>query len=311
MEYFVSCDWGTSNFRLRLVKADSLEVIKEFRSNQGIKTLYNQIQDQNLLERKGFFENYLLEQVNLLSPNYKDYLIIVSGMASSNIGLIEMDYALFPFSGNDLNSKLIKLKNGLQVLMISGVKNEFGMMRGEETQAVGLEDYLHPFKDSVLLLPGTHSKHLTYHKHSFIELKNYMTGELFEILSQKSILANSIRKEDKDNISKMEFLQGVKLGCEGQLSSSLFSIRANEIFKKSTKEDNYFFLSGLIIGDELAYLKGETRKVFLAAPYPLANLYKLALDHILGSNKYIVFDRATVEKSVLIGQKKILESYDK
>ncbi len=138
-----------------------------------------------------------------------------------------------------------------------------------------------------------------------------MTGELFEILSQISILSNSIIKEDTEQISEGPFLEGVKLGSQGKLSSSLFSIRVNDLFGKSTKAENYFYLSGLLIGDELAYLKNETRNIFLAAPYPLSKVYKIALDHIIGAGNYMFLDDEIVEKAVLVGQKKILEYYEK
>lgn len=312
-EYFISCDWGTSNFRLRLVKANSLEILEECNRNQGIKTLFEEFQKQKELNKEDFFADFLVKQIQLLPPKHQRHLVVLAGMVSSNIGLHELDYALIPFSGDgsDLNSKFIKLNNGLELLMISGVKNEQGMMRGEETQAIGLEDYLRPFGDGVLLLPGTHSKHITYKKGKFVGLKNYMTGELFEILSQKSILSNSIEKGDMDDIIKKSFKKGVLLGNDCKLSSSIFSIRANDLSGNATKEENYYFLSGLLLGDELSYLKKETKKIFLASPYPLANLYKIALDIILGSGNYILFDSETVSKAILIGQKKILESYDK
>lgn len=204
----------------------------------------------------------------------------------------------------------MKFDNQMNLLLISGVKDDNGVMRGEETQAIGLQEYLQVQPEAILLLPGTHSKHLEYSNNEFTELKSFMTGELFEIISQKSILSNSIKLEDQNHIAENSFLEGVKLGSEGKFSSSLFSIRANDLFGKSTKTENYFFLSGLLIGDELAYLKKETKKVFLAAPLPLSNLYKLALNHLLGSENYVTIEHEIIEKALLIGQKKILENYE-
>lgn len=308
-EYFISCDWGTSNFRLRLVRSESLEIMNEFKTDQGIKTLYASYLEQQEFNQKDFFSNYLLNQIQRLPNEHQGHLIIAAGMASSNIGLYELEYSEMPFygDGKHIITKQIKLKNDAILLLISGVKNNSGMMRGEETQAIGLENNLSTCKEGILILPGTHSKHLAYENGKFIKLKNFMTGELFEILSKKSILSTSIVKENKNNMSERSFLEGVVLGSEGKLSSSLLSIRANDLFKKATKEDNYFFLSGLLIGDELTYLKNEARKVFLASPYPLAHLYKIALEHIIGVKKYKLFDSETVENAVLIGQKKILQ----
>lgn len=305
-EYFFSCDWGTSNFRLRLIKSESLEIIKEITTNKGIKVLYEVFLKQQKLNQIEFFADYLLSQVQLFPKEHQNNIIVSSGMITANIGLYEMSYSNMPFKddGSTLNSKKIALKNGLEILLISGVKNEQGMMRGEETQAIGLANYLNVNEENLLILPGTHSKHITHKSGNFLKLKNFMTGELFEIISQKSILSNSISKTEK--FIKHAFIEGVKLGAQSKLTASFFSIRANDLLGKFTKEENYYFLSGLLIGDELSYLKNTKENVFLACSYPLAELYKAALNYIIGKEKYVLFDGKISEKSILIGQKKIL-----
>ena len=40
MKNFISCDWGTSSFRLRLIETDTRQVLAESRSAQGIATAY-------------------------------------------------------------------------------------------------------------------------------------------------------------------------------------------------------------------------------------------------------------------------------
>ena len=310
--YFISCDWGTTNFRVRLVETNSLKVIAEHQTKQGVRRVYEKFLEQKEYTQTQFFSNYLKEQLKSFPTEHQNYPVVIAGMASANIGLKELSYANLPINPleNDLVWESLVLENGLEVILISGVKSSAGMMRGEEIQAVGLADLLAPYKNGILLLPGTHSKHITLKNNCFTALKTYMTGELFEILSQKSILSNSIIKEDKDNISETSFLKGVKLGSEGKLAESLFSVRVNDIFGTTTKEDNYFFLSGLLLGDELAYLKTEKRKIVLAAPATLSNLYKTALDEILGSKNYVFLENTIVENAILVGQKKILESYE-
>ena len=311
-EYFISCDWGTTNFRLTLVKGESLEIIKEHVTNKGVKVLYDAFLKQDKDNQTDFFANYLLSQIKVFPKEYQNCLIVSAGMVTSNIGLHNMDYAEIPFDseGEKFVTKKIQLHNGLEVLLISGVKNSQGMMRGEETQAIGLEAYLKPHKEAVLILPGTHSKHITYSNGRFTALKNYMTGELFEIISQNSILSNSLVKPDNDEIIEASFLKGFKHGGEGKLTEQLFSIRANDLFKKASKEENFFFLSGLLLGDELSYLKNESKYVFLGCPYPLANLYKMGLNEIIGESKYVLFESEIISKAVLIGQQKILKQYE-
>ncbi|QHI39227.1 putative 2-dehydro-3-deoxygalactonokinase DgoK1 [Kordia antarctica] len=304
--HFISCDWGTSNFRLHVVALDALKIIHTLATTKGVKVVYGEFLQQEKLSQTDFFAEYLQKQVQQLPKEHQNHLIIASGMITANIGMSEMPYAQMPFQkdGSSLLSKKITLNTGLEILLISGVSDAFGMMRGEETQAIGLSENM-TNEDSILILPGTHSKHLTYTNGQFTALKSYMTGEVFELLATKSILSNSIKKTPINSSLEAHFLKGVQLGVKGELSANLFSIRANDLAKKATHEENYYFLSGLLIGDELAYLKETSQKIYIAAPASLSKLYQLGLDYIIGSDNYILFNEAIVEKAIIIGQQKI------
>jgi 2-dehydro-3-deoxygalactonokinase len=60
-EYFISCDWGTSNFRLRLVEKSTLKVIQVVKASKGIKKLN---QDLGTNDRLDFFIGFLEAQIN-------------------------------------------------------------------------------------------------------------------------------------------------------------------------------------------------------------------------------------------------------
>ena len=312
-DYFISCDWGTSNFRLKVVKTNPLNVLFEHKTNQGIKILFEKFLQQKSINQQSFFANYLKEQIQELPVEHQSHIIVAAGMSSSNIGLFELPYAEIPFIGNGENliyeSKY--LENGLHILLISGVKTATGMMRGEEIQAVGLESYISHYDEGILLLPGTHCKHISYKQGNFIALKNYMTGELFEVLSQKSILSNSVESGAWQSFSIKAFEEGLKIGFKGKITSSLLSIRANHVFNLQNKTYNYFYLSGILIGDELSYLKQHKEMIFLAAPEPIFKLYKTALETIIPVKQLLFFDSKILEDALLIGQRKILQLYVK
>lgn len=310
--YFISCDWGTSNFRLRLVETHSLEIIEELKTDQGIKILYSKYERQKELGQKEFFSIYLKNQLQNLTSEHQNYLVISSGMGSANIGLQELPYATMPFAkgGRSLVTQKLALGADQELILISGVKNEAGMMRGEEVQAIGLEDYLGR-ESGILILPGTHCKHLSHRSGEFFDLKNFMTGELFEILSRKSILANSVEFGKWDSNNTAAFDEGFALGLKGQLSSNLLTVRARHILSNENKKDNYFYLSGLLIGDELSYLNGADENVVLAAPNSVFSLYERALQSVLKNEKVVVLNEQILERALLIGQKKILQLYAK
>ncbi|MBB6461957.1 2-dehydro-3-deoxygalactonokinase [Flammeovirga kamogawensis] len=322
---FISCDWGTSNFRLRLIKTDTLEVLNEHKTDKGVKTLFQEFKAQNRINQDRFFSNYLTQEIERISPSSKKNVVVASGMASSSIGLKELGYSAMPFDakGKNLFSKHILLNKDLSVVLVSGAKTEKDVMRGEEIQAVGLADFLPIDQEGLLLLPGTHSKHINYDKSTYTDFQTYMTGEMFDIISTQSILASSVEKAPFKEEYKSAFIQGVEAGTKGNLSSSLFSIRAHDmmnnnflvraenISESAAKQENYYYLSGLLIGEELSYLKESYKMISVAANGTLGLLYKYALEAIVQDKKQLNFlDEELLERALLIGQKKVLESYE-
>jgi 2-dehydro-3-deoxygalactonokinase len=75
--------------------------------------------------------------------------------------------------------------------------------------------------------------------------------------------------------------------------------------------DNYYFLSGLLIGDELAYLQQRRETIVLAAPPALLQLYRIALEFMLPPRRLVILEKDTLEKALLAGQHKILQLYEK
>ena len=145
----------------------------------------------------------------------------------------------------------------------------------------------------------------------FTKLKTYMTGELFEVLSNRSILKNSVSKNNWSEKRKEAFKKGVQLGFDGHLTSNLFSIRAQHIINGAKKKNNYYVLSGMLIGEELSYLNKTDKKVFLAASEPMLSMYELALENILEKNQLVKFNANDLEIAFLKGQKNILLQYVK
>ncbi|WP_425236885.1 2-dehydro-3-deoxygalactonokinase [Ulvibacterium sp.] len=308
VSHFISCDWGTTNFRLRLVEAATLQIIGEHKTNYGVKECHAAFMAQTSLGRQEFYLNYLEGEIEKLPKDFGNLPIVTSGMASSNLGLKELPYAALPFGnkGARLICEKMLLKDGQTLLLVSGVRSKTGMMRGEEVQAMGLEDHLSPYKEGTLLLPGTHSKHISYRNGNFYALKNFMTGELFEVLMNKSILTNSIEFEMLDSDGKNAFLEGFNWGFKNGLTPNLLTIRTMHVVEDMGTKGNYFRLSGLLIGDELSYLGDVGKYVFLAASKHIFELYKMGLETFVPSDKLILLEDTILERALLIGQRKML-----
>src|SRR5215831_2794201 len=146
MKKFISCDWGTSSLRLRIVDPISTSVLGEIISDQGIFKTFElwkgSARDQH--ERLTFYQSILAEQIALLENQWnvsvQDHPIVISGMASSIIGMMELPYKQMPFAidGNDLEIRHIDQNGNFkhEIILISGAASSKDIMRGEETQLI-------------------------------------------------------------------------------------------------------------------------------------------------------------------------------
>ena len=306
-EFFISCDWGTSNFRLSVVRSEDCKVLCKEQNTSGIKSLYQKYQLQKKQSQFDYFSSFLRNQINKLPSEYQDLLTVVGGMASSNLGLKELAYASLPIQtdGKGLVWEEVMLDDTKKVLLVSGIKDECDLMRGEELQCIGIAGYVQNLERALLILPGTHSKHIDYDDGKILKFNTYMTGELFELLRDQSILSNSIANTLWSDEANGPFMDGVRKG-QKSLNRHLFNIRASHVLGQSNKTENYFQLSGMLIGNELAYLKDIDYPIVLAAPKSLARLYQVALEEIVPDQKVLVIGAKDYQCSSLIGQRKIL-----
>jgi len=288
---FLSCDWGTSAFRLRLIQLNDLQVIAEIKNDLGIlHTFQSWQQSGSSSDRMAFYTAMIQEQIQLwsnrLNISLKEVPIVASGMASSTIGLVELPYKEVPFhiDGSDLEVRWLYQSEDLNpMLLISGVSTADDVMRGEETKIVGCASLLpHPEQEQMLILPGTHPKHVIIKNHQVVGFQTFMTGEFFDLLSSKSILSESVDKGGELNNAENRnaFIEAVKASQTTALLHHSFLVRTNRVLKHLPKQQNFYYLSGLLIGAELTGLNKQI-PVCLLGGMPHIPLYKLACE-VLG-----------------------------
>lgn len=320
-DMFLSCDWGTSALRLNFVDGKTGHVIARENSAQGIAktfTLWNTTSaaDENNL-RMAFYLNILQQHINnieaRLNISLNDVRLFISGMASSSIGFMELPYSELPFAltGPDLNINHLPAQEGFDhaISIISGVKSTDDVMRGEETQLIGCIDVTGGIiNDEVFIFPGTHSKHIHVNGNKVTGFKTYMTGDFFELLSQKSILTNSVEKED--DIQDPEYLESFKQGVSDAVNSNplnaVFKVRTNNLFNVYTKKQNFTYLSGLLIGTELKDLiTSDSETIHLLCGSGLEKYYRIALEQLGLSKKTKTYSPQWVDEAVVRAHYKI------
>lgn len=318
MDSFLSCDWGTSSFRLRLVRTQDLLVLGEIRSASGISDTFRQWKERRAEadSRQQFYAAVLRGQLTLLSEQLDRSLegipVILSGMASSTVGIQELPYKKLPFrlDGSDLLTETLHppgLDNGL--ILVSGARTDGDVMRGEETKIVGCLPALKSAGGrQLLILPGTHPKHVRLDAGYVTGFRTYMTGEFFDLLSRHSILAVSVAEGGAfhDAESERWFAEGVIAGRTSGLLYAAFGVRINELLRGVPKTANYYYLSGLLIGTELAQV-GKDVPVYLVAGASHAEWYGTAL-RVLGVSVERTLD---ADEALVEGQRTVLASSGK
>lgn len=282
----LSCDWGTSSFRLRHVSLTGKEILMEISNDLGIGQVYSDwLQTRrDEAERLNFYKEILRTQFQNFSSVDKNIPLIISGMASSSIGMKTLDYTAVPFnirSGNLHTLKISADKNfDRDIILVSGLRTSKDIMRGEETILYGLNLSGDRF---TAIIPGTHSKHVVIENNVITDFKTYISGELFDLLAGKSVLKQSVLKNDSEHY-KDSFITGVINGGKGNVLNEAFYVRTKHVFQQQTPEANYHYLSGLVIGSELKELTNEDT-IHLISTKKFQALYLPAIETLLPGKK--------------------------
>ncbi|HEX8740438.1 MAG TPA: 2-dehydro-3-deoxygalactonokinase [Casimicrobiaceae bacterium] len=235
----IAIDWGTTLARAWRFDADG--VIRERRSAPlGLRRIHG-----------SRFEAALLE---LLGPWRGDRAPrIACGMVGSRQGWVEAPYVDCPASLAALAEHLVASPGG-ELTIVPGVatvdtRGIPDAMRGEETQllgAVGLGE-----ADVLAVLPGTHSKWARVDRGRVIDFATFMTGELYTLLLEHSMLGRLASGAPGDGADDA-FARGVAHGLEaGELMHDLFGARTLALAGELAPDDVAEWLSGLLIGREI------------------------------------------------------------
>lgn len=276
---FLSCDWGTSSFRLRLVSRGT--VLDEYKDQAGCKSIFETHAPERRAEG---FASQLSKAISKIPLNGNQVPLVISGMASSTIGWVQLPYAKLPLrlDGSNLVVQNATWKAPEVVgptYLVSGAASENEMMRGEESETIGLMQFASYGPQNVqIILPGTHSKHLTVESGAITEIRTYMTGELHEVLSRNSVLRASVAPMTAS--LKPAFIEGVEYVAKNGLPGSLFQTRTRHVLRKQSPESNTAFLSGLLIGAELLSTvhRQATLPIFLGGTGVVRDLYEQAAE---------------------------------
>lgn len=287
---FLSCDWGTSSLRLSLVDAQAMAVRAQVESTQGIAATFSTWKNGGHAAeaRWGFYYSTIRQQLAALEKKAETPLagvpLVVSGMASSSIGMVEVPYKIVPFAtdGSDLGVQIFKpgADADRPIVVVSGVRGDDDVMRGEEVQLVGaMASEPESETERVFIFPGTHSKHVVVRGRWATRIRTYMTGEFFNFLARHSVLSEMVDADAPWTGDSSFFDEGVREGATENLLHACFQVRVKGLLRTANRAQNSHFLSGLLIGSELRECReGQAEEFVLVASTAFAARYRQALE---------------------------------
>jgi 2-dehydro-3-deoxygalactonokinase len=230
----IGVDWGSTNLRAMLV-GDDATVLARRSAEVGAASLPS--------------GTHAAELARVIGDWRGDGLpVVVCGMAGARNGWREVPYLPCPANAAALHAGLVEVEPG--VCLVPGVKCEDGdalrdVMRGEETQAIGLAPAA---DDELVLCPGTHSKWIRVVDGHISTFRTCVTGELFAALWPRWQATAPI----PDAPAWPAFERGVEAGRASPLPTALFSARIGYVAGTLAAGEVYDYLSGLVIGAEIA-----------------------------------------------------------
>lgn len=258
----IGLDWGTSSLRGYLLSMDG-SVLAAVTRPWGIQHL-----------PAGGFPEAFTAVTGAWRSRDPALPVVAAGMVGSRQGWREVPYVECPADAAAIAHGMVPFAAEVGLIrLVPGVIQRSplpNVLRGEETQIMGaLTGEPGLVDDSLIVLPGTHSKWVTIRSGRITSFDTYMTGELFAILRDHSLLGRPAREAADDHADAATkaaaFQRGIALALESGpagVGSRLFTARSLYLTGELRPEVTLDYLSGLIVGEEvlgaLAARRGES-----------------------------------------------------
>ena len=304
MATYLTIDGGTTNTRIYLVE-DGV-ILDSVRFGIGSSGGKENIERLKVAVKEGISE--------LLQKNSKKEAqierILASGMITSDGGLCSLPHLSAPCGLSELADVTYECEiseiSSIRFVFLRGVKTAEGdepdMMRGEETELMGLCDALS--EDTLYVLPGSHTKLIqTDVEGRICSISTELTGEMLRALSEGTILRESVmlgREFDEEFL-----LRGYRHAETRGLNAALFATRVIHRLEGASSLQTYSFFLGAVYAAEVKNILCSSAKRIViggkpALQKPLAYLLRAggAVEIVEVSEKDA--DGATVKGAIKI-----------
>lgn len=279
----LTIDTGTTNTRISLIKGETL-----------CDTLKVKVGVGDTKKKPGLLQatikegiSTILSRNNLSAENVEG--ILACGMITSELGLCKLEPLKTPCGIEELARELRPITipeiSPLPFFFIRGVMmqgNDFettDIMRGEETELIGLTDHIEP--NCLYILPGSHSKRIqTDSKGRIASFCTELTGELMSAIADGTILSQTIDLSIDVEIDNEYLKMGYHYAREHGLTAAFFKVRILQNMFGCTKPQLYGFFKGVALCPEIENIrKTGIQSIVVAGKAQLRNpMYTILQD---------------------------------
>jgi len=258
---YIAIDWGSTNLRAWLYQGE--QCLESRQSEAGVTRLNGKSPEAVLAE---------------VTQHWRDSAtpVVMAGMVGSNVGWKVAPYLSVPAHFSAIGEQLTSVGDNIWIipgLCVSRDDNH-NVMRGEETQLLGART-LSP--SSVYVMPGTHCKWVQADAEQIHDFRTVMTGELHHLLLNHSLVGAGLPEQEA---SSEAFAAGLERGLASpDVLPQLFEVRASHVLGNLPREQVNEFLSGLLIGAEVASMRdfvAHEQAITIVAGASLTSRYEQA-----------------------------------
>jgi len=262
---YIAIDWGSTNLRAWLYQDD--RCLESRQSEAGVTRLNGKSPEAVLAE---------------VTSGWRDSTtpVVMAGMVGSNVGWKVAPYLPVPAHFSAIGEQLTSVGDKMWIipgLCVSRDDNH-NVMRGEETQLLGART-LSP--SSVYVMPGTHCKWVLADGEQIHDFRTVMTGELHHLLLNHSLVGAGLPEQIN---APDAFTAGLERGLASPaVLPQLFEVRASHVLGNLPREEVSEFLSGLLIGAEVASMRdfiAREQAITIVAGSSLTSRYQQAFSAI-------------------------------
>ena len=299
MSYFIIIDAGTTNLRVSLLD-EAWQPLAQASDEAGVSHTAIDGNNGRLCNGIRTCVRQVMDSAGITAQDVR--LCAAYGMITSDVGLMEIPHLAAPAGPAQFHAGLVTCEFPdllpFPVTFIPGLKNttepvtldrlcNVDMMRGEETEAIGLWTALRPNHDLMLVLPGSHNKFISVGRDGSLQgCMTSISGELLDVLTHHTVLSESL---ESAFVSPQDYDSSLMLAgaaaCDAGLGRAAFLVRIMRTLGNFTASEARNFLLGAVMRMDLEALEHSSlfspgHVLYIASKPPLgAALHDLLRDH--------------------------------